>query len=121
MQLLRLWDIHIDAVSFVFVLFNVSITGVSGLFFMPAPLMLKQGYLILIGVVVAYLFTFIPEWTSWVLLAVMAIYDIFAVLVPGGPLRMLVETAQERQQVRCGGRGRREGAPPPGQHTCRQT
>lgn len=36
------------------------------------------------GVVTAYVFTWIPEWTTWVLLIAMAIYDVVAVLVPGG-------------------------------------
>lgn len=90
-----------DAVSFVLLLFNIAVTGTAGLFFTPAPLAMKQGYLVLVGVVTAYIFTFIPEWTAWMLLAAMAVYDIFAVLVPGGPLRLLVETAQERGQVSC--------------------
>ncbi len=50
------------------------------------------------GVAVAFVFTWIPEWTTWVLLVAMAIYDILAVLVPGGPLKVLVEMAQERDE-----------------------
>lgn len=44
----------------------------------------------------AFVFTWIPEWTTWVLLVAMAAYDVLAVLVPGGPLRVLVEMAQAR-------------------------
>ncbi|KAG2484665.1 hypothetical protein HYH03_016553 [Edaphochlamys debaryana] len=55
-------------------------------------------YLIWVGIITAYIFTFIPEWTAWVILVFMAIYDIVAVLVPGGPLKALVELAIERQQ-----------------------
>lgn len=58
------------------------------LFFMPAPLLMKQCYLILTGVVTAYVFTWIPEWTTWVLLVAMALYDIVAgarlACLPGG-------------------------------------
>ena len=50
------------------------------------------------GVVVAYIFTFIPEWTTWILLVAMSLYDICAVLTPYGPLQMLVNMAIERQQ-----------------------
>lgn len=62
--------------------------GVVGLFFAPVPLLLKQAYLVWTGIVTAFLFTYIPEWTSWVLLALMALYDLAAVLAPGGPLKV---------------------------------
>jgi len=39
---------------------------------------------------------FFPEWTIWALLVGLAIYDIFAVLTPWGPLKALVELSQER-------------------------
>ncbi len=35
---------------------------------------------------------------SWVLLVALALYDIAAVLIPGGPLKVLVELAQERNE-----------------------
>ena len=77
-----------------------------------------QLYLMWTGVVVAYIFTSIPEWTTWVMLVAMALYDLFAVLTPNGPLQMLVNLAIERDQdipalvyeareVRRRGRGRR--------------
>lgn len=60
--------------------------------------MLKQIYLINASVVVAYVFTWIPEWTTWTLLVAMAVYDVGAVLAPGGPLRLLIELAEERDE-----------------------
>ena len=41
-----------------------------------------------VGVVTAFIFTYVPEWTSWVLLVAMALYDLAAVLLPGGPLKV---------------------------------
>ena len=68
----------------------LQVVGVLCVFYWPAPILLKQGYLVLTGVVVAYVFTFIPEWTTWVLLLAMALYDLWAVLTPHGPLKVSV-------------------------------
>mmetsp|Transcript_16834 Transcript_16834/g.27033 ORF Transcript_16834/g.27033 Transcript_16834/m.27033 type:complete len:119 (-) Transcript_16834:33-389(-) len=95
-EVLQALAIPLDLVTFAFVVYNFSIVGVLVTFFWPAPLLLKQMYLIFIGTVVAFYFTRIPEWTTWVLLVAMAVYDLFAVLMPGGPLRVLVELAEER-------------------------
>eukprot|EP00878_Enallax_costatus_P032599 GHUV01035841.1.p1 GENE.GHUV01035841.1~~GHUV01035841.1.p1 ORF type:complete len:476 (+),score=147.97 GHUV01035841.1:204-1631(+) len=76
----------------------LQVLGILSLFFMPVPLLLKQCYTVWVGICVAYIFTHIPEWTSWMLLVIMALYDLAAVLMPGGPLKILVELAIERQQ-----------------------
>jgi uncharacterized membrane protein YgcG len=123
-DLLQTLNIHVDAFSLAFILYNFSIVGSTCLFFTPAPLLLKQarfgdvctvcgqssapcsssrehamqGYLMWTGVVVAYVFTSIPTWTTWVLLVAMALYDLLAVLTPHGPLQMLVSLAMERDE-----------------------
>lgn len=97
-DLLAKASIRLDAFSLVFMLYNFSAVGSVCIFFMPAPLVLKQGYLTWTGTAVAYIFTYIPAWTTWILLVAMAIYDLFAVLTPKGPLQMLVNLAIERQQ-----------------------
>ncbi|KAF8056836.1 Psn [Scenedesmus sp. PABB004] len=97
-QLLRVVGLHLDLPSLAVILFNFSVGGLLSLFVLPGPLLLKQAYTVWVGICVAFIFTHIPEWTSWVLLGVMALYDLAAVLLPGGPLKILVELAIERQQ-----------------------
>lgn len=98
LELLQRAEIGVDWVSFVILLTNFALVGGVTLFAMPAPLLLKQTYLIVLSCSVAYIFTFIPEWTAWVLLLGMSAYDLFAVLVDVGPLKKLVELAEERDE-----------------------
>ena len=98
LKVLQAFHLPVDAVTFVYVLYNFAIVGMLSLFFMPVAITMKQGYLIITGIVVAYIFTLIPEWTTWVMLIAMALYDLCAVLIPGGPLKVLVELAIERNE-----------------------
>lgn len=54
--------------------------------------------MVCLGIVVAAWFTKLPEWTTWVLLVALAVYDLVAVLAPGGPLKILVELASSRDE-----------------------
>uniref|UniRef100_A0ACD5WB69 Uncharacterized protein n=1 Tax=Avena sativa TaxID=4498 RepID=A0ACD5WB69_AVESA len=62
------------------------------------PIALHQAALVAIAVLTAFWFTLLPEWTTWALLIAMAVYDLGAVLIPGGPLRVLLELAMERNE-----------------------
>ncbi|KAL1195729.1 Presenilin-like protein [Cardamine amara subsp. amara] len=88
----------IDCITFVILLFNFSVVGVFAVFMSRFSILITQGYLVWIGVLVAYFFTLLPEWTTWVLLVALALYDIAAVLLPVGPLRLLVEMAISRDE-----------------------
>jgi len=98
-QLFARWDWHVDLVSFAFMLYNFAVVGVLAVFFLRAPISLKQAYLVLTGTITAFVFSYIPAWTTWVLLVAMALYDLVAVLCPMGPLKALVELAQERDEA----------------------
>ncbi|KAF3612405.1 Presenilin-like protein, partial [Capsicum annuum] len=77
---------------------KLKVVGVLAVFMSKMAIVVTQGYLVVIGVLVAYWFTMLPEWTTWVLLVAMALYDLAAVLLPGGPLRLLVELAMSRDE-----------------------
>ncbi|CAK9312226.1 unnamed protein product [Citrullus colocynthis] len=92
------FSIPIDCFTFLVVLFNFAAVGVLAVFLSKMVILVTQGYLVLIGMLVAYWFTLLPEWTTWALLVALALYDLAAVLLPVGPLRLLVELAISRDE-----------------------
>ncbi|KAF5734661.1 Presenilin-like family protein [Tripterygium wilfordii] len=90
--------IPIDCITFLVVLFNFTAVGVLAAFMSKMAIFVTQSYLVIIGVLVAYWFTLLPEWTTWMLLVALALYDLAAVLLPVGPLRLLVELAISRDE-----------------------
>ncbi|KAL8230743.1 hypothetical protein R6Q57_000521 [Mikania cordata] len=96
--LIQAFKIAIDCFTYVLLLLNFAIVGVLAVFMSKIPIFVTQSYMVIIGVLTAYWFTMLPEWTTWVLLVAMALYDLAAVLLPGGPLRLLVELAISRDE-----------------------
>lgn len=92
------FSIPIDCITCLVALFNFAVVGVLAVFMSKMAIFVTQGYLVVIGMLVAYWFTLLPEWTTWVLLVAMALYDLAAVLLPVGPLRLLVELAISRDE-----------------------
>ncbi|KAL5544623.1 hypothetical protein UlMin_008407 [Ulmus minor] len=92
------FSIPLDCVTFLVVLFNFAVVGVLAVFMSKMAILVTQGYLVVIGMLTAYWFTLLPEWTTWVLLVAMSLYDLAAVLLPVGPLRILVELAISRDE-----------------------
>uniref|UniRef100_A0A6B2L6U7 Presenilin n=1 Tax=Arcella intermedia TaxID=1963864 RepID=A0A6B2L6U7_9EUKA len=96
-QILSALNIPMDWLTFSIVIWNFTVVGNISIFW-HSNMKVNQTYLICISVILAVVFSRLPEWTTWTILAAIAIYDLFAVLCPRGPLRVLVETAQERDE-----------------------
>ncbi|KAJ4460925.1 putative Peptidase A22A [Paratrimastix pyriformis] len=98
LSLLNVYPIlPIDYISFAFYVWNYSWVGVICVFWV-SPLILQQIYLVAVSVFMAWSLTQMPEWTTWVLLGLVAFYDIFAVFCPCCALNQLIKMAQERDE-----------------------
>lgn len=96
-QILVSYNYVLSKPTVAFMIWNYGVVGIVHLLGW-GPLRVQQFYHISVCAIMALMLgRLLPEWTTWVLLFAVSIWDLVAVLCPFGPLRLLVETAQDRE------------------------
>ncbi|CAF0728412.1 unnamed protein product [Adineta ricciae] len=87
----------IDWITIIFYVYNVLTIAILCMFWL-APNLMKQIVTIYQCIImILYVLKIAPEWIAWALLPLLAVWDILAVLLPFGPLYLLINLFQKRQ------------------------
>ncbi|EAY14349.1 Clan AD, family A22, presenilin-like aspartic peptidase [Trichomonas vaginalis G3] len=88
-------NIPVDYLSLAVFLLNLVVVGNMSIFW-RAPQRITQAFLVLISILTSIVFRYLPDWTVWILLVLLIIYDACVVLCPNGLLILLLKKSEER-------------------------
>ncbi|CAO3679090.1 unnamed protein product [Rhizopus stolonifer] len=97
LNLIQVFIIPMDYITLIFALWNFAVVGLISIFW-KGPLWLQQCYLTIMSSLMAFSLTGLEQWTTWILLGLLAIWDLIAVLCPFGPLKLLIESSKNQQR-----------------------
>ncbi|CAF3038635.1 unnamed protein product [Rotaria sp. Silwood2] len=87
----------IDWLTILFFIYNILTIAILSMFWL-SPNIIKQIITIYQCIImILYVLKIAPEWIAWVLLPLLAIWDMIAVLLPFGPLYLLINLFQKRK------------------------
>lgn len=92
--MVKYFNIPLDYITLVFMMYNFLVGGIAITFY-KGPLWLQQIYLIILSSLMAYNFTNFTALATWILLGLLAVWDLIAVLCPFGPLKLLIEHSKK--------------------------
>jgi presenilin 1 len=87
----------IDWLTIIFYIYNILTVAIISMFWY-SPNLIKQIITIYQCIImILYVLKIAPEWIAWALLPLLAIWDMIAVLLPFGPLYLLINLFQKRK------------------------
>jgi presenilin 1 len=98
LNLLSVFYIPMDYITLSIGLWNFTLVGLVMVFWDKSPLKVQQVYLTVMSSLMAFSLTGLAEWTTWILLGLLSVWDLIAVLCPFGPLKMLIESSKQQNR-----------------------